>query len=347
MVIKKLYLQDFRQFGNTTFDFDPQLTLILAANGAGKTTILEALNLLASGKSFRAGKTAELLRFGQEIARAYVLLNDDLRLGVALTAGSVGGQKTAIKSFSLGKTKKRVHDFVGNLLTVCFRPEDLLLIEGSASRRRDYLDNPLTLTSAVYRQAIKNYHAALVRRNKTLLAIREGELTIDNLSYWNNICCQTATTISTLRQKYLNFVNAYTGPLRQFSLTYDHSLITNDRLSKYQAAEIAVGHSLIGPHKDDLTIYSDFMGKHQSLMTYGSRGQHRLAVLWLKMAELAYLQQTTKQQPVLLLDDICSELDQAAKDLVKKLATVGQTIITTTEESVIKLWSKQTLVIRL
>jgi DNA replication and repair protein RecF len=347
MHLEKLYLQNVRQFSHLTLDFPQSLTLILAPNGAGKTTIIEAIRLLSTAKSFRAKKTAELIKFNQPFAHAYGLLNDQLRLGVTLTSGQIENKKTAVRTYSLNKTKKRQKDFIGNLLTACFRPEDLRLIEGSANRRRDYVDDPLILTSKIYQTAHQNYHAALIRRHQTLVAIKDGQLDLSALLYWNNILLETSTIIHRLRQQYFDFANLQTQVLPHFKIIYHQSLITPERLKQYQNAEIASTHNLIGPHKDDFTIEFNFSGTTASLMTYGSRGQHRLAVLWLKMIELTYLTQNTTQTPILLLDDICSELDEQSKSLVATLATQQQTIITTTERNVLELFKTKTQVITL
>lgn len=314
---------------------------MVAQNGQGKTTILEALYLLTQGQSFRADKTVEMLRFGQDLARVYGLTDDQTKLGLTLTGGFVNGRKAPTKLYTLGEAKKRQKDFVGQFLSVCFRPEDLRLIEGSPARRRDYLDAPLSLVSEVYRGALKNYQATLLRRNKLLTAIREGEASPTELPYWNDNLLEYGTIIHDHRQRYLDFVNQEVPFWLDFQLLYDHSTVTPERLEKYRAAEIASGHSLIGPHKDDIDIQFAFGGASEpkSLLTYGSRGQHRMAVLWLKLAELQFLHSQTQQQPVLLLDDILSELDAQAQQMVIDLTSQQQTIITTTDPTVSQLFS--------
>lgn len=337
MQLTKLYLQDFRAFTQQTWEFAPTVTVLVAANGVGKTTILEAIYLLSTGKSFRAEKTLEMVRFDQEIARVYGLIDDGTRLGITLTKGLVNGRKTQSKLFTLGEAKKRQRDFVGQLLAASFRPEDLRLIEGSPSRRRDYLDQPLSAVSEVYREALQHYQATLLRRNKLLAAIREGEATAASLPYWDENLLTFGEIINKQREKYIDFINEKVKFWLNFTLVYDHSQVTRVRLQKYQTAEMAVGHSLIGPHRDDFDILFDFGdGEPKSLLAYGSRGQQRMAVLWLKLAELQFLQEKTSQQPILLLDDILSELDEEMQTLVSELMTKQQTIVTTTDEKVLK-----------
>lgn len=331
MYVEKLYLQDFRQFAQASWELSPELTLVVAPNGSGKTTLLEALALLATGKSFRAGKTAEMIRFDQEIGRCFALTDDGVRLGVTLTGGMVGERRTQQKYFQLDQTKKRQADFVGNLLTVVFRPEDLRLVEGASNRRRDYLDGPLELTSNVYRQARRAYEAALVRRNKTLKAIKEEALDPGMLHLWDEQLLEHGTIVHQYRQQYVDFVNQKVPFARPYRLVYDHSIVNEARLTQYQNAEIASGHSLIGPHRDDMQIKAMLDGKEVDLAVYGSRGQQRLAVLWLKLAELVYLEQKTGRVPILLLDDIFSELDEEAQALVLEQVGKQTSVITSTD----------------
>ena len=341
MDVSKLYVQDFRQFTQRTWDLAPGINLVVAPNGSGKTTLLEALHLLATGKSFRASKTVEMIRFGQEIARVYALTDDKIKLGMTLTGGFVGGQKAAAKYYQIDQTKKRAVDFVGNLLTATFRPEDLRLIEGSSARRRDYLDGPLSLVSQVYREAHKKYSAALVRRNKTLKAIRDEGLDESLLSLWDRQVLEFGPVVQRLRAAYVDFVNTQVQFARPYRLIYQHSLISPERLLSHRRAELAVGYTLVGPHKDDLLIEAKLGGQTVNLATYGSRGQQRLAVLWLKLAELEYIKQETKRVPILLLDDIFSELDSQARELVLAQVQQQTTIITSIDQELKKIIGKQ------
>lgn len=343
MILDKLYLQDFRQFSQRTFSFSPRVNLLIAHNGAGKTTILEALYLLSTGKSFRAKKAVELIKTDCELARTFALLKDKTRLGVTIYLPANQQSSLSKKTFSINKTNISSRRFVGNLLLSCFRPEDLRLIEGSASRRRDYLDVPLSLTSQLYRESLSKYGQILLRRNKTLLAIKLGNLPKDTLSYYDEQLLTLGKIISQHRQDYVDFANQQKEIFSQFTLNYQEKTLSEEKLAAIREREIACGFSLLGPQRDDLDLSFQFGTKKHtgSLITYGSRGQHRLAVLWLKTVELAYLKAQTEQQPLLLLDDICSELDQQSKQIVQQLSLQQQTIITTTEDNVVELWQDQ------
>jgi len=345
--VTKLYLQDFRQFAAATWDLSARVNLIIAPNGSGKTTLIEAVHLLATGKSFRAGKTAEMIRFGRELAQVHALTDEGTRLGMTLTGGWVNGQKTAPKHYLVDRTKKRATDFVGNLLTVVFQPEDLRLIEGAGERRRDYLDGPLILTSQVYREAAKNYRAALLRRNKTLRQIKETGRGLEVLGVWDRQLLDYAPVLTAARAEYVRFVNENVHSARDYRLVYVPSELTEERLATHQRAEIAVGHSLIGPQRDNLLIEAPLGGQRVDLAVYGSRGQQRLGVLWLKVAELVYLREQTGRLPLLLLDDIFSELDEGARELVLKQVAQQATIITGLDEQLKSMLGDQVKVIKL
>lgn len=361
MTLRGLSLQYFRLHRSKTLQFHPAVTLIVGANASGKTSVLEAAHMLATGKSFRAGRVAEMVGFGQELARVKGLVEhqtvakemtdeqmrsaldpesvepeeveaENSELEIILTRGEVGGQRTAHRLFSVNGVKRQQRGATGILKTVLFRPEDMRLIEGSPSRRRDYLDTPLALLFSEYFQALRNYEQVLKRRNKLLTLVREREQPPTALTYWNQGLLKHGEILQRYRQQFTS-----SAPQVQLSfplkLQYQPSIISPERAKQYLTKEIAAGHSLIGPHKDDLTVLFSHPDQEEQLdiALYGSRGQQRLAVLWLKLVELAYLEQESGERPVLLLDDIFSELDSDSQQLVQDQLKQGQTIITTTD----------------
>ncbi|MDR0463360.1 MAG: DNA replication and repair protein RecF [Pseudomonadales bacterium] len=338
MTLKKIYFQHVRRFENQVFDLHPKLTLIHGDNGRGKSTVLEGLYMGSSGQSPRTHKAAELVAFGYELGRVAILDAEENKLGITVTIGQVGGKRTNSKLFTVNDSKKRQKDFVGKYFATIFRPEDMRLIEGSPGRRREYLNLPLCQISYPYHQALTTYNATLLRRNKLLHAIKERQTTSDHLDYWDKILLENGTLLQKMRQDFIDFLNTRDSSLN-LEIIYDHSLITRERLDYYRQAELASGHSLIGPHKDDFDILFA-VPHHQekvSIKTFGSRGQQRLAVLWLKLVELAYLEEKHQDKPLLLLDDILSELDEEARSMVIDLTPQYQTVITTTEQSVVQL----------
>lgn len=331
-------------------EFAEPTTVIVGPNAAGKTSIIEAIHLLATGNSFRAEKVAEMIRFTQELARVKGQLassstdEDPVTLEVVLTRGLVQGKKTALRLYSVNDVRRRKREFTSNFSTVAFRPEDMRLIEGSPSRRRNFLDGPLSAVDKEYERSLTTYERALVRRNRLLQQVREGEQPRTVLTYWNLTLIKHGSYVHECRQRFLNFCQTVSFPL-DFSVEYDSSLISDDRIKTYQDREIAAGHTLVGPHKDDIVVRFPFQvnGSTEPLpiSAYGSRGQQRMAVLWLKVCEFEYLKNQTGQTPILLLDDILSELDETSRERVLSLVGQGQSIITTAEPKVADEISQQ------
>lgn len=356
MFIQALRLKDFRLFSELVLKFEKQVCILLAPNARGKSSVVEAVDLLATGKSFRAGRVEEMVQFHHELARIKAKISEnkpsdeslagleELELSLILTTGVVQGKRTRKTLYSVNRNRRRKKDFVGNLLTVVFRPEDLRLIEGSSRRRRDYLNKPISLISAKYDRSLSKYSKALRQRNKLLSLIRENKQSQSSLKFWDMSVVKHGQVVQKLRKKFCQFVNTQAESPLRMKLEYQPSLITTQRVEDHRQSAIAAGYSLIGPHKDDLDVKLDFPSvqkekkqkeNYQSVASYGSRGQKRLAVLWLKKTELLFLRSQTDRLPILLLDDILSELDKDSRSLVFDLVGEEQVFITTTQKSLI------------
>ncbi len=332
--ISHLQLEQFRSYPGLDLQFTAPATVIVGPNALGKTSILEAIALLSTGASFRAEKIEEMVRFGAELSRVVGKTAED-ELEVMLTRGVVQGKRTQHRLYSVNQIKRRKQDFVGKFYTVVFRPEDLRLVEGSPSRRRSWLDTPLAMTNQEYERSLSTYEQTLVRRNKLLQAVREHEQPASVLTYWNMTLIKHGQVLTEARRTFLGSFVGLDFPI-PYSVEYQPSLISAERIEEYQGREIAAGHTLIGPHKDDIVVQLPFawaQGEKQPVETYGSRGQQRLAVLWLKLGEYAYLLNHAGEPPLLLLDDILSELDSDSRAHVMSLLGRGQVVITTTEAS--------------
>ncbi len=371
MYLKSLWLQHFRVFPQKTLQFKSQVSVIVAPNATGKSTVLEAIYLLATVKSSRAQRIEEMISFGQELAyvKAKVTTDlpnsdsesmgglDELQLGLLLNRGEVAGRRTHKLHFSINENKRLRADFLGNFLAVSFGPEDMRLIEGSPSRRRAYLDNVLVQVDREYDLALKQYEQTLRRRNKLLSQIKDGEQSSRSLTFWDMSLIKHGELIQLKRRQLTEFMNAEDTQSLQFQIKYLPSVITQSRLASHHSAEIATGFTLIGPHKDDFEVLFEWseIGQKKSfnpssapnaleltptsltaLNEYGSRGQKRLGVLWLKKSELLFLSARTGVKPVLLLDDIFSELDQENQRKVMQLINQEQVIITTTDRQSIQ-----------
>ncbi len=342
MFLKALRLKDFRLFQDKVLKFSQVASLIIGPNASGKSSLVEAISLLSTGKSFRAARVEELIKFEQSLGQVKGLVAadfrnhdladlDQLELGIMLTRGVVQGKRTKKTHYIVNQNKRQKKKFVGQLLSVVFKPEDMRLVEGSPSRRRDFLNTPLALVSYHYQHALKTYHQALRKRNKLLSLIKEGRQQPAVLKYWNMAIIKHGEKLHQKRQKFFEFVNAQVKPPLDFKVRYDASVLTKERLQQYQSRELAAGFTLIGPQKDDFKVLIRLAGQHRPVTSFGSRGQKRLAVLWLKRAELAFLKSKTGRQPILVLDDILSELDKRSRALVLDLVQGEQVIITTTD----------------
>ena len=336
MRLKYLKVEDFRNYSKKLFEFSDNTSLIVGDNASGKTNVLEAIYLLATGRSFRATKEEQMILYGKEIGRVKGEL-EELELEIVLSVGEVGGQKTPKKRYLINGVGKRRMDFVGRLRAVLFRPEDIELILGSPGQRRDYLDSVLEQVDGEYRRSILAYQKGLRQRNKLLERIREGEAERKQLLFWNQILIKNGELVHKARQGFLGFVN---DRLRKreldLQLKHDASLISEARLEQYAEQEVAAGATLVGPHRDEFLFIIQRKGKaKKNLAIYGSRGEQRMAVLAVKLAELGFVHQETETKPLLLLDDIFSELDDGNRDEVLKLLPRQQTMVTSTDEKLV------------
>ncbi len=358
MFIRKILLERFRIHRSLLLHFTTKTAIIIGHNASGKTSVIEALYLLSTGNSFRAEKILEMVAFESELGRVKGIVelqdsqpiealldakNEELELEVLLTRGAVQGKKTPFRLFSVNGVRRQKRQATGKLKVVAFRPEDMRLVEGSPSRRRQFLDAPLSLLYPDYEQALTNYEQTLVRRNKLLEAVREREQPQSVLQYWNMSMLKNGEIIQKCRRDFIASFSTVQFPY-DFSIQYNPSVMSQARQDEYLGREIASGHSLIGPHKDDFQVLMPAPTTQAvsaenttiDVAVYGSRGQQRLAVLWLKTAELAFVREQTQEFPILLLDDILSELDEDSQGLVTDLLGQQQSIVTTIDPAAVE-----------
>jgi len=336
MYLSSLSLQNFRNYRKRRFSFSENTTLFVGDNAIGKTNILEAVYLLVTGKSFRATREQQMILYGQELGRVVGTTEED-KLEVVLTVGEVQGEKVPRKKYLINGVGKRRMDFVGRLRCVLFRPEDIELVLGSPAVRREYLDSVLEQVDREYRRSNLSYQKGLRQRNKLLERIREGEAERKQLMFWNRLLIKNGEVITEKRRELIEFVNEeFKRKKIELRLEYDSSAISKVRLSKYSDAEVGAGKTLVGPHRDDFQLVMQRKGKlKKDLSIYGSRGEQRMAVLTVKLVELEFVKKKTESKPVLLLDDIFSELDHEHRNSVLGLLEKQQTVVTTTDEHLI------------
>lgn len=326
MQLSTLKLDNFRNYKTAEFRFDG-LSVVEGKNGVGKSNLLEAVYLLATGKSFRADSDSEMIRYGEPLATIYCQSATGSEARIILTDGS---ERFGRKKFEINGVSKRMMDFVGNVKAVLFGPQDMDLLTGSPSLRRRYLDFVLTQGDREYRRCLVSYEKGLRQRNRLLDFIRDGRAVRHQLYFWDRLLIKNGEYLTVKRSEYCRGFAS-----EQLTIEYDKSVISEARLKQYEVEEVAAATTLVGPHRDDFGV--DLFGK--DVAKYGSRGEQRMAILWLKMGERDFLSEHG-ERPILLLDDIFSELDHKHRDDVmvlvhEQIDNGGQAIMTTADEHLV------------
>lgn len=338
MFIKKLKLVNFRNFSKLDFDFS-KITLLVGKNAQGKSNLLEAIYFLATTKSPRAEKDLQLIKEGTE----NVWVKGDLENGSDLTKleialqikpKSLSGNNGLDKRVKVNGVARRTLDYIGNLAVIHFGPEDINLVTGPPALRRWHIDLTLAQVDREYKVALTSYHESLAARNKILKRIKDGLSKTSELDFWTQTLIQTGTVIYEKRRYFfqvlnqeINLLSNQVGLSDQFSLLYQSSIISENRVREYLPREVAAGITLIGAHRDDFI----FKWNNNDLAYFGSRGEQRTATLEFKLAELKFIKNIKDILPVLLLDDVFSELDETHRDQVAQIIGGQQTIISTVE----------------
>lgn len=325
MQITELTLRSYRSYETLHLAFDPGVQIFLGANAQGKTNIIEALYYAAFGRSHRTSSDAELIRVGADGAHIGLSFRrHDVPSELSFTFARGARRRITYAGESL-----RQRDLVGILPMVLFSPEDLFLVKGAPSLRRRYLDAELSQASPAYYGELLRYTRILKQRNAVLKDIRERLAAPDDLPPWDAQLARSAAYIVTRRIAAVAQLGALSARVQavlaageELALAYEiagagaedfaeddmtESLHVwyNKMLCEGRARDIARAATGVGPHLDDLVLRVGGM----SLRSYGSQGQQRTGALALKLAELFYLQENIGEAPILLLDDVMSELD--------------------------------------
>lgn len=350
MIFTGVSLQHFRSYESATYLFSPQTTIIVGPNTAGKSNLLEAIFLLSSGKSFRAEKDVQMIASNQHLARVkgQIEENGEKDTLEAMVTDSVGMSRSFAKRFLVNGVPKRRVDFAGRLPALLFVPSDLDIIISSPSHRRSFLDDVLDLVDRQYRLSSTAYEKALRQRNALLDVVAETGIRNDEqFRYWDEIVIKNGSYLTQKRQELIDFFNTEEKSLFNLFATYDHSIISEERLEQYRGAEIGAKVTLVGPHRDDFFVEFQDKEERRNVKQYGSRGQQRLVVLQLKLLQLTYIEKVMGQRPLLLLDDIFSELDEGHIKDVLDIVGMQQTILTTTHQEFINSKVKEAKIIEL
>lgn len=347
MRLLRLRLFDFRNYETLDLELDPGVNLILGENAQGKTNLLEAACYLSTGRSFRTARTQELIRFGADFAD----LNADVfSQGRDQTIRMILFSGRRPRQLYLGGVKqKSAANLPGVLTTVLFCPEDLLVLKGGSQPRRRLIDNALCQLRPGYASALAEYNRLLDSKSRILKDYREKPDLLEPLPEYNYRLAQVGAILIAHRARYLDAlgtaaagyhgafsagrenlrleyhtVSTVEDPFAEKKVIFEQILLHQER---HYRAELDSGQCLTGPHKDDFdALLGDIPVK-----AFGSQGQTRTAAISLKLAERELLRRDTGEEPVLLLDDVLSELDAARQDFVLNQITSGQVFITCCE----------------
>ena len=347
MNLNNIHLRDFRNYGEISLDFDPGVNLIVGNNAQGKTNLLEAIAYAGSGKSFRAQKTSEMVRFGADFAEieAKVCAQERCQtLRFLLFSGSRPRQ-----IFRNGAKKKSAGEIAGVLPTVLFCPEDLMVLKTGAASRRRLGDHALCQLRPNYDAALTEYNRILDQKSRILKDHFDNPAMLGILPEYNTRLCQVGALLISYRARFYDslgkaaarYHDQFSGGAEEFRLEYKTvstvrdpfapvSQLTQDlldHLDRHYRAELESGLCLTGPHKDDFDVSLSGI----NLKSYGSQGQTRTAAISLKLAQRELMGREWGEEPVLLLDDVLSELDQGRQDFVLNQIVSGQVFITCCE----------------
>jgi DNA replication and repair protein RecF len=362
----QLSLVNFRDYVRLDLDLASEAVVVVGENAQGKSNLLEALYCLATTKSFRAGSDRELINWyagGGDLAYArlgaqVIRRGGPLKLEVVVGEGARReGPSTppVSKRFKVNGLPKRAFDVIGLVTVVHFAPQDVELVAGPPTSRRRYLDITIAQVDSRYVRSLAHYGKVLLQRNHLLRRIRDRQARADQLGFWDGelvnagsyVVMRRLETVARLARLGHDAHRDLAAQRELLEIGYRSTVPASDlpegdldaRLEAVAASfrealtaalprEVQVGASIVGPHRDDLTFQVD----GRDVGAFGSRGQQRTVALALKVAEGAFIRESTGEWPILLLDDVMSELDEVRRGQVLGSVQPGQQVIMTATE---------------
>lgn len=341
MFLKELRLTNFRNYSDLFLTFPHGRTILYGKNAQGKTNILESIYVLGLTKSHRSNIDQSLIQQETDFTR----IDGIFELGNFDTTFELTLQEKSKRLKVDGSIIKKVGDYVSKVNIIIFYPEDLELMKGSPNTRRRYFNLELSQLNSTYLNVLNDYHKLLKMRNDYL----KDTILFDDTYYQilTRYFIEKAIFLYRMRKKFVDRINEYIGTyffkiagMEGLELRYEPGLAISsytkeeiesllyEKFHHLKEAERSSKTTLFGPHRDDYSFYLSTM----NLKEYGSQGQQRMAILALKLSEIPIFKQHTSEYPVLLLDDVFSELDESKRNnLLACLPEEIQTIITTTD----------------
>ena len=337
MKIKQLELYNFRNYLLSKIEFGDGLNIIEGSNAQGKTNLIEAIYFCAVGKSFRAKKEKEVINWDKEISKIKVVLEKEIGTKVIEIIFSKNQKKT-IKIDGIPISK--IGELMGELNAVFFAPDELKLIKESPEDRRRFMDIALSQVYKDYFYSLNKYNKLLQSRNKTIKSYQNSPHLVQMLNIYNVQMAELCLKIKKYRQNFIEKLNPYAKMVHEYITSKKESVnlvyfgieentkeeivkVFEDNFEK----DTKLGYTSYGIHRDDIKVSVNDI----DVRSFGSQGQQRTCALSMKLAELEIIKQDTKAVPVLLLDDVLSELDNKRKLKLLKFCSKAQTLLTCTE----------------
>ena len=334
MFIESIELKNYRNYGELHMDFDPGTNVLYGDNAQGKTNILEAVYVCATTKSHRGSKDREIIEFGEDESHIKMQLRKDdvpYRIDMHLKKNKTKG--VAVNGIPI----RRASELFGIVNVVFFSPEDLNLIKNGPADRRRFIDLELCQLNRLYVHSLVQYNRVVIQRNKLLKELFFHPEYEEMLDIWDMQLASYGREVSQYRREFIGELNELIRPIHQkLSGGKEELVIQYEPNTEADQLEAAVKKSreadrkqkttLVGPHRDDLSFYVNGI----DIRRFGSQGQQRTAALSLKLAEIELVKKIKKEYPILLLDDVLSELDGKRQDHLLASIRHIQTIITCT-----------------
>lgn len=334
MIIKSIELSNFRNYEHLDISFDEGTTILYGDNAQGKTNILEAAYVSGTTKSHKGSRDKEMIRFDETEShiKTIVQKNDrDYQIDIHL-------KKNKAKGIAINKVPiKKAADLFGILNIIFFSPEDLNIIKNGPAERRRFIDAELCQLDKIYLSDLTNYNKALNQRNKLLKDLYYHPNLKETLPVWDIQLIRYGRKIIERRRRFIQELNEIVSDIHQkisggkeeMILNYEpdiEDIFFEDELIRAKERDLKYAQTSVGPHRDDLKITVNSI----DVRKYGSQGQQRSCALSLKLSEIKLVEQTIHDQPILLLDDVLSELDQNRQNYLLQAIDETQTIITCT-----------------
>jgi len=336
MIIETLNLENFRNYESLNINFDEKYNIIYGDNAQGKTNILEAIYMCGTSKSHRNSKDKEVIKFGKDEAHIKLCLrknNNPVKIDVHI-------KKNKSKGIAInGLPIKRVSELFGIINVICFSPEDLKIIKNGPSERRRFIDIELCQINKLYVYNLVNYNKVINQRNNLLkeLSFDNNKYLYETIDVWDEQLLNYGNEIIKIRKKFIDNLNEVindihreiTDDREKIVIKYEPSVTDKNfayELKRNRDRDLKYKATTIGPHRDDLGFFIN----DTDIRYYGSQGQQRTAALTLKLSEISLVRDMIKDNPVLLLDDVMSELDRNRQEKLSSVIKNVQTIITCT-----------------